>query len=66
MADAETTPQPPTENGADIAVDDTEEEESKVNSTMSTMMDWTQWRTRYFTGDYAYETKGGRDGKGGE
>jgi hypothetical protein len=38
MADAETTPQPLPESGAEIAVDDGEEEESKVHSTMSTII----------------------------
>ena len=37
MADAEATPQPPPEAGTEITVDDGEEEESKVNSTMSTI-----------------------------
>jgi hypothetical protein len=36
MAEAETTSQPPPENGTEINVDDGEEEESKVNLTMST------------------------------
>lgn len=37
MTDAEATPQPPPESGAEINVDDGEEEESKVNSSLSTI-----------------------------
>ena len=65
MADAETKPQPPPENGTDVTVDDGEEEESKVNSTLSLHRSRSVM-SRYFTGDNAYEAKSGGNGKRGE